>query len=778
MVTNSTMQEKGLTSSQQSRNMFSGQSFSQEVQRPKPGEPGWLVSIADCLEEGGMDRMKHQVKDKREKPKPSYQQSRDMFSFQSSNQNVQRPLSSQDSGKGKIIPSQACKTSNSQVSSSQSSVSSAFELLASEEVTSQVILYKEEVAKQSQASQQDMVEDLASGDTVAGEVFMADEVDLPEDNTNTVSDANTPSAAPDSLPPLLTTSQSTLQIMSSSSQLSNMLEQILSDKKRKAKNTTAVDTISKAIPFNMQQEKNIPSLDIMSVPCTQTEDSSTQDEVPGKWKYLAVKDPSLVEDKWECKDNPDQRYGECGAPEQWWDQGLRNKFVENRFMVGSLVGMGMQSCITISSPGTSSCGGQPAVAMLDEQMLVEKAEAQENVPDNNSTEDYVHQKIIHSIDEAEPEPVEQYDTSDDSEDSSPISHSFLKFKEQTDEKEVKLDSDWLRNFEDAINGDKAVEASQRLASPPVNQTATNSILLSSEEEDKVSTSTQLTSSTPISSSNLFTHTSHSSSTPSSSCSSRFNQTAVTESVKADSNPPTVKAQTNKTNADKSSDDIPAASKMTEVSANHWRRSGWSKGFGLKGGGGAGGDKKKTSKPSGIKACVPKVRECNPAPACLVDDHVQGGSQDVAARNEPGNVRGRSVIKTGDHQCKCGKTFRHQRSLSRHFDDCPLNENNPFSAPQPPFNAPSPRKRTSKRTIVNSPLTPHTSGAKLGKEDPKNNSSNDTTDDNTVFEVFEEDDLAVKLLSSKYKDAFNFHELNYNFLNFQLFLTSLLVFSLL
>ena len=34
-----------------------------------------------------------------------------------------------------------------------------------------------------------------------------------------------------------------------------------------------------------------------------------------------------MQDKWECKD----------SPEQWWDQGLRNKFVENRFTVGSLV---------------------------------------------------------------------------------------------------------------------------------------------------------------------------------------------------------------------------------------------------------------------------------------------------------------------------------------------------------------------------------------------------------------------------------------------------------
>jgi len=57
----------------------------------------------------------------------------------------------------------------------------------------------------------------------------------------------------------------------------------------------------------------------------------------GKWRYLSVKDPCLVEDEWECKDNPDRRYGECSAPEQWWDQGLKNKFVENRFTVGSIV---------------------------------------------------------------------------------------------------------------------------------------------------------------------------------------------------------------------------------------------------------------------------------------------------------------------------------------------------------------------------------------------------------------------------------------------------------
>jgi hypothetical protein len=231
-----------------------------------------LVSIAESLEEGGVDRMKHQMKDKREKAKPSSQQSQDMFSVLSYSQDVQRPKPSHDSGKGKSIPSQASKTSNSQVSSSQRSVSSAFELLASEEVTSQIILYQEEVVKQSQASQQEVVEDLAGGDTVPTEEVMADEVDAVKDKTYAKSDANTPSAGPDSLLPLPTSSQLAIPSTSSSSQLSNMLDQILSDMKSKAKNTTAEDTmIATAIPLIMQKEKIIPSLDIMSVPPTQAD---------------------------------------------------------------------------------------------------------------------------------------------------------------------------------------------------------------------------------------------------------------------------------------------------------------------------------------------------------------------------------------------------------------------------------------------------------------------------------------------------------------------------
>merc|ERR1719186_37330 len=129
------MQELELSSSQRSRDMFSGQSVSQEVQRPKPGEPGWLVSLAESMEEGRVDRSTPDLDGKRERSKHS-----------------------QDSGKGKSLTSkqtssQASKTSASQVSSSQSSISSAFELLASEEVTSQVLLYREE-ARQTQDSQE------------------------------------------------------------------------------------------------------------------------------------------------------------------------------------------------------------------------------------------------------------------------------------------------------------------------------------------------------------------------------------------------------------------------------------------------------------------------------------------------------------------------------------------------------------------------------------------------------------------------------------------------
>ena len=100
---------------------------------------------------------------------PSSLHSKDMFSsVKSSSQEMQRRKPSQSSGKS--IPSQASKTSYSQVSS-------AFKLLASEEVTSQVITYQQEVAKQSQASQQEVRENSAIREIVPTEEVLDNDLD-------------------------------------------------------------------------------------------------------------------------------------------------------------------------------------------------------------------------------------------------------------------------------------------------------------------------------------------------------------------------------------------------------------------------------------------------------------------------------------------------------------------------------------------------------------------------------------------------------------------------
>ena len=129
--------------------------------------------------------------------------SKDMFSsVKSSSQEMQRPKPSQ--GSGKSIPSQASKTSNSQVSS-------VFKLLASEEVTSQVITCHGhgEVVKQSLASQQELGEDLAVWCIVPTEEVLDNEVDAVEDFTDVEPDANTLEADSDSLPQQPTAKQST-----------------------------------------------------------------------------------------------------------------------------------------------------------------------------------------------------------------------------------------------------------------------------------------------------------------------------------------------------------------------------------------------------------------------------------------------------------------------------------------------------------------------------------------------------------------------------------------
>ena len=64
---------------------------------------------------------------------------------------------SQDTGKGKsATTTQRSRASNSQ-GSSQNSASKAFDLLGSEEVLSQVILYQEDVVKNSQQDSQENV---------------------------------------------------------------------------------------------------------------------------------------------------------------------------------------------------------------------------------------------------------------------------------------------------------------------------------------------------------------------------------------------------------------------------------------------------------------------------------------------------------------------------------------------------------------------------------------------------------------------------------------------
>merc|ERR1719470_142425 len=67
-----------------------------------------------------------------------------------------------------------------------------------------------------------------------------------------------------------------------------------------------------------------------------------------------------------------------------------------------------------------------------------------------------YQETVLPVEESEPADDMSNET-DDSEDSSPPFHSFLKFKEQTDEKEIE-ESDGTENFEDALD-DKAVGSS-------------------------------------------------------------------------------------------------------------------------------------------------------------------------------------------------------------------------------------------------------------------------------------------------------------------------------
>ena len=122
---------------QESRDMYS------TILSMKPGDPGWLVNIAESLEE---DRQ--QGKDKQVVGNSRAGLEKMMMSRQSQ----EKDKLSQDSGKGRSTTNtQTSRISTSQTSS-QSSASSMFDLLGSQEVASQVILYQEKVVRDSQES--------------------------------------------------------------------------------------------------------------------------------------------------------------------------------------------------------------------------------------------------------------------------------------------------------------------------------------------------------------------------------------------------------------------------------------------------------------------------------------------------------------------------------------------------------------------------------------------------------------------------------------------------
>ena len=155
-----------------------------------------------------------------------------------------------------------------------------------------------------------------------------------------------------------------------------------------------------------------------------------------------------------------------------------------------------------------------------------------------------------------------------------------------------------------------------------------------------------------------------------------------------------------------------------------RRSGWSNSvFGLKGGSG----RSKSSR----------------APSSRVSDNVEEWTDDSRGRTTERCSEHERSASSGveKHICKCGKSFAHKRSLSRHYEECLTNENNPFIAPQV-FSSPSLRKRSAKRSSVHAPLTPHSSGAKICKEEESIASSVEPIGDVFELTVFEEDDSAA------------------------------------
>jgi len=451
--TGNTEKQEGI-SAKESMEMISASSGSEEADKVRRGESGWLVRLA------GSEERTQQQHDSSEFFKQSQGEMTSSLPSQE--------RTTQDSGKGTATITQRSRASNSQ-GSSQNSASKAFDLLGSEEVLSQVILYQEDVVKNSQQDSQENVN--LEIETAVEQADITDCVAQGDDRSTDSTES----------PQVEELSPSAPCTISSSSQLSSMLDSIISDMKDKKSHA---EPVSKPKPPNTEVDENVPSVDMLpvtqaenmdipedsssnhDVDATETIPSSAQsssskttvpssvepneDSLPqpkpgqvsaasvpqvkkithqakpkaptlpppkkskaptlpppkkskaptlpppkkskapkkiaqkskskmwktpgreghvqrkggeemkmalmtlqkmrtactwvmcskeecGKWRFLPVKDPCLVEDKWECQDNPDQRYAECAAPEQSWDQGLKNKFVENRFTVGSLV---------------------------------------------------------------------------------------------------------------------------------------------------------------------------------------------------------------------------------------------------------------------------------------------------------------------------------------------------------------------------------------------------------------------------------------------------------
>ena len=114
----------------------------------------------------------------------------------------------------------------------------------------------------------------------------------------------------------------------------------------------------------------------------------------------------------------------------------------------------------------------------------------------------------------------------------------------------------------------------------------------------------------------------------------------------------------------------------------------------------------------------------------------GGDGDGEDTDDDGEVRSRG---RGLLKCTCGNTYNHERSLSRHLWEA--SKSNPSSNPAPDL-SPCPTRRAAKRDAIPSPnLTPHSAGSKLPKQ----------VGSELEKTVYEEDDVVFdNIIGSKHK----------------------------